>query len=57
MREEGMRSFLRYAMGALLLLVTCEGSDENRRVVAARRLREGETAESVSESLKYARKQ
>ena len=26
----------------LLLLVTCEGTEENRRVVAARRLREGD---------------
>lgn len=41
----------------LLLLVTCEGSEENRRVVAARRLREGETAESIHETLEYARKQ
>ena len=32
----------------LLLMVTCEGSDDSRRVVAARRLREGETDETVA---------
>lgn len=31
----------------LLLLVTCNGDDNQRRVVAARRLREGETRESI----------
>ena len=42
------------AVGAedqLLLLVTCEGTEETRRVVAARRLREGESAEAVQASL------
>ena len=40
----------------LLLLVTCEGTEESRRVVAARRLREGETQETLSELLQHARK-
>ena len=40
----------------LLLLVTCEGTEENRRVVAARRLREGETAETIQDLLQNARK-
>lgn len=40
----------------LLLLVTCEGTEESRRVVAARRLREGETEETLSALLKNARK-
>ena len=35
----------------LLLLVTCEGTEETRRVVAARRLREGESAEAVQACL------
>ena len=38
----------------LLLLVTCTGNDNTRRVVAARRLREGETAESLEASLQRA---
>ena len=41
----------------LLLLVTCEGSEDSRRVVAARRLREGETAEGIRSLLQRARKQ
>ena len=41
----------------LLLLVTCEGPDENRRIVAARRLREGETVEDVERVVKYAKGQ
>ena len=40
----------------LLLLVTCEGTEETRRVVAARRLREGETSETVQALLQSARK-
>ena len=40
----------------LLLLVTCEGTEETRRVVAARRLREGETSEMVQALLQSARK-
>ena len=40
----------------LLLLVTCEGTEESRRVVAARRLREGETEETLSALLRNARK-
>ena len=40
----------------LLLLVTCEGTEESRRVVAARRLREGETEEALSALLQNARK-
>ena len=40
----------------LLLLVTCEGMAESRRVVAARRLREGETADSLRAVLENARK-
>ncbi len=38
----------------LLLLVTCEGSEHSRRVVAARRLRAGETAETLKTTLKHA---
>lgn len=38
----------------LLLLVTCTGNDNTRRVVAARRLREGETVESLEASLQRA---
>ena len=40
----------------LLLLVTCEGTEESRRVVAARRLRERETEEALSALLQNARK-
>ena len=40
----------------LLLLVTCEGAEESRRIVAARRLREGETEQTLSSLLSYARK-
>ena len=40
----------------LLLLVTCEGAEESRRIVAARRLREGETEQTLSSLLPYARK-
>ena len=40
----------------LLLLVTCDGTEDSRRVVAARRLRPGETKEDVSDALRYARK-
>ncbi len=40
----------------LLLLVTCEGTEENRRVVAARRLREGETPDRMQALLQNARK-
>ncbi len=40
----------------LLLLVTCEGTEENRRVVAARRLRDGENPEIIQASLQNARK-
>ena len=40
----------------LLLLVTCEGTEESRRVVAARRLREGEDLETLQVSLQYAKK-
>ena len=40
----------------LLLLVTCEGTEESRRVVAARRLREVETEEALSALLQNARK-
>ena len=40
----------------LLLLVTCEGTEESRRVVAARRLRDGETPEAIQDMLIYARK-
>ena len=41
----------------LLLLVTCEGSDDSRRVVAARRLREGETPEGIRSLIQRARRQ
>ena len=40
----------------LLLLVTCEGTEENRRVVAARRLRDGETPDHMQALLQSARK-
>jgi 5-methylthioadenosine/S-adenosylhomocysteine deaminase len=40
----------------LLLLVTCEGSDDSRRVVAARRLREDETDETVAAVVRNAYK-
>lgn len=40
----------------LLLLVTCEGTEESRRVVAARRLRNGETQETISALVQNARK-
>ena len=40
----------------LLLLVTCEGTENSRRVVAARRLRDGETAETVRAGLENAKK-
>ena len=40
----------------LLLLVTCEGTEENRRVVAARRLRDGENPENIQALLQNARK-
>ena len=40
----------------LLLLVTCEGTEESRRVMAARRLREGESPETFQASLQYAKK-
>ncbi len=40
----------------LLLMITCEGDDDSRRVVAARRLREGESAQSLSQSLQRAKK-
>ena len=40
----------------LLLLVTCEGTDSSRRVVAARRLRDGETPETVRMGLESAKK-
>ena len=36
----------------LLVLVTCVGDDDQRRVVAARRLREGETEEALLEQVK-----
>ncbi len=39
----------------LLLLVTCVGEDDERRVVAARRLREGETEDDVLELVKKTR--
>lgn len=38
----------------LLLLVTCTGNDNTRRVVAARRVREGETVESLEANLQRA---
>lgn len=37
----------------LLLLVTCEGTDRARRVVAARRLRDGETPEGIAHSVRH----
>ncbi len=40
----------------LLLLVTCDGAEESRRVVAARRLRDGESAESIAAVLENAKK-
>ena len=40
----------------LLLLVTCEGTEENRRVVAARRLRDGENPEIIQALLQNAKK-
>ena len=40
----------------LLLLVTCDGTEDSRRVVAARRLRFGETKQGVSDAVRYARK-
>lgn len=40
----------------LLLLVTCEGTEENRRVVAARRLRDGEIEQTIADAARYARK-
>ncbi len=40
----------------LLLLVTCEGTEENRRVVAARRLRDGENADMLQTSLQTAKR-
>ena len=40
----------------LLLLVTCMGTEESRRVVAARRLREGETQEGIAALLQSARR-
>ena len=40
----------------LLLLVTCDGTEDSRRVVAARRLRPGETAQGMTDALRYARK-
>ena len=40
----------------LLLLVTCEGTEESRRVVAARRLREGESIETLRSLLQSAKK-
>lgn len=40
----------------LLLLITCMGDDDERRVVAARRLRDGETEESVAASMRNLRK-
>ena len=35
----------------LLLLVTCDGKDEERRIVAARRIRDGESEESLKEGV------
>ena len=40
----------------LLLLVTCDGTEDSRRVVAARRLRPGETKQAITDALRYARK-
>lgn len=40
----------------ILLLVTCVDDDEERRIVAARRLRDGETAESVQHIINRAKK-
>lgn len=40
----------------ILLLITCVDSDEERRVVAARRLRDGETTESVQHIINRAKK-
>lgn len=40
----------------LLLLITCVEDDEERRIVAARRLRDGETTESVQHIINRARK-
>ena len=39
-----------------LLLVTCEGTEEKRRVVTARRLRDGETEQTIADASRYARK-
>ena len=44
------------AKDQLLLLVTCEGTEESRRVVAARRLRDGETAAALYATLENAQK-
>ena len=38
----------------LLLLVTCEGADDSRRVVAARRLREGENEDTIASVVRNA---
>ena len=40
----------------LLLLITCMGDDDERRVVAARRVREGETEDSLAAALRSLRK-
>lgn len=40
----------------LLLLVTCVEEDENRRVVAARRIREGESEEKLKETVSFSRR-
>ena len=41
--QEALKSY----RGEILLLVTCEEKDEERRVVAARRIRENETVEAL----------